>query len=258
MRTDLTSARLTLKIALDMDKLDGEACASSIDDRDIAAVIFDMDGVITNTVYFHYLSWQKLADEEGIPFDRTVHDDGMLGLNREDALRYLIADRSISPIQQQQLLKRKNDYYLELINELNHEHLLPGIGNLLLELRAAGVKIALGSSSKNAELVLNRLEIRHFFDFIADGHSVPYLKPAPDVFLYAAESLKIEPSKCLVIEDAPAGVAAGLAAGMCVLGVGPRSRLSRSHLVLPTLADIGWEDIIAKLLYASHANRSMT
>jgi beta-phosphoglucomutase len=226
-------------------------------DPHIAAVIFDLDGVITNTVYFHYLSWQRLADEEGIPFDRLTHDRGMLGLNREDALCYLLGDRNIGAIEQQLLLKRKNDYYLELINELNREHLLPGIGNLLVELHAAGVKIALGSSSKNAELVLQRLEIRHFFNFMADGHSVPYLKPAPDVFLYAAESVGILPAHCLVVEDAPAGVAAGLAARMWVLGVGPYERLADAHLVLPTLGGIGWADILAKINYYHHSNRSI-
>jgi beta-phosphoglucomutase len=222
-------------------------------DPQIAAVIFDLDGVITNTVYFHYLSWQQLADEEGIPFDKLTHDRGMLGLNREDALCYLLGDRKIDSIQQQLLLKRKNDYYLELINELSQKNLLPGIGNLLRELSAADIKIALGSSSKNAELVLQRLGIRHFFNFIADGHSVPYLKPAPDVFLYAAKSILVEPRQCLVIEDAPAGVAAGLAAGMWVLGVGPFDRLASADLVLPTLADIGWVDIMAKIEYCRNS-----
>jgi beta-phosphoglucomutase len=221
-------------------------------DPQIAAVIFDLDGVITNTVYFHYLSWQQLADEEGIPFDKNTHDRGMLGLNREDALQYLLGDRAIASSQQQLLLKRKNDYYLELINELNGDHLLPGIGNLLMELHAAGVKIALGSSSKNAELVLQRLGIRHFFDFMADGHSVTNLKPAPDVFLHAANSLAVAPANCLVVEDAPAGVAAAMAAGMWVVGVGPYDRLAQAHLVLPTLAGIGWEDILAKISYAPY------
>lgn len=224
-----------------MDKLDR--------DPRIAAVIFDLDGVITNTVYFHYLSWQRLADEEGIPFDKATHDREMLGLNREDALCSLLADRHVSLPQQQLLLKRKNDYYLESIHELNADNLLPGIGNLLVELRAANIRIALGSSSKNAELVLQRLGIIDFFDFLADGHSVPYLKPAPDVFLYAAEGLNIPPTNCLVIEDAPAGVAAGLKAGMWVLGVGPFDRLAQAHLVLPTLAEIGWADIVAKIDY---------
>lgn len=220
-------------------------------DPHIAAVIFDLDGVITNTVYFHYLSWQQLADEEEILFDKLTHDRAMLGLNREDALSYLLSlsDRDIDPIQQQLLLKRKNDYYLELIDELNSEHLLPGIGNLLVELHTAGVKIALGSSSKNAQLVLQRLGIRHFFNFMADGHSVPHLKPAPDVFLYAAEALAIPPANCLVVEDAPAGVAAALAAQMWVLGIGPHARLARAHLVLPTLAGIGWAEILAKIDY---------
>jgi beta-phosphoglucomutase len=225
-------------------------------DRDpqIAAVIFDLDGVITNTVYFHYLSWQRLADEEGIPFDKATHDRKMLGLNREDALQILLADRPTSLPQRQLLLKRKNDYYLESIHELNADHLLPGIGNLLVELREANISIALGSSSKNAELVLQRLGIIDFFNFLADGHSVPYLKPAPDVFLYAAEGLNTPPANCLVVEDAPAGVAAGLKAGMWVLGVGPFDRLSQAHLVLPTLGGIGWADIIAKIDYYHHSH----
>ena len=217
------------------------------DRQQIAAVIFDLDGVITNTVYFHYLSWQQLADEEGIPFDKLTHDRGMLGLNREDALNYLIREYHITSEQRQSYLARKNSYYLDLINGLNSEHLLPGIGQLLIELQTAGIKIALGSSSKNAELVLQRLDIRHFFDFIADGHSVPHLKPAPDVFLHAAEAVEVHPSNCLVVEDAPAGVSAGLAAGMWVLGVGPYERLHQSHLVLPTLASTSWTDILTKI-----------
>ena len=225
-------------------------------DPHIAAVIFDLDGVITDTVYYHYLSWQRLADEEEIPFDKLTHDAGMLGLNREDALCYLLGrqiDSPHEPLRHQvghpPLLKRKNDYYLELIDELNSEHLLPGIQNLLIELHEAGVKIALGSSSKNAELVLQRLGIRHFFNFIADGHSVSQLKPAPDIFLYAAESVAIAPGHCLVVEDAPAGVAAAIAAGMWVLGVGPGDRLAQADLVLPTLAGITWADILAKIKY---------
>lgn len=223
----------------------------------IAAVIFDLDGVITNTVYFHYLSWQRLADEEGIPFDKLTHDSGMLGLNREDALYYLLGDRQLDVDRQQAWLARKNHHYLELINELNSEHLLPGIKHLLEELAAARVKIALGSSSKNAELVLKKLEIDRFFDFIADGHSVPRLKPAPDVFLHAAAGLKVHPANCLVVEDAPAGVAAGLAAGMLVLGVGPYERLHGASLVLPTLGNISWLDILTKIdYYHDRAQRS--
>jgi beta-phosphoglucomutase len=218
-------------------------------DRDpqIAAVIFDLDGVITNTVYFHYLSWQRLADEERIPFDKMTHDREMLGLNREDALCYLLGDRQISLERQQLLLRRKNTYYLESIDRLNCENILPGISNLLMELRGAKIKIALGSSSKNAKLVLQRLGIINFFDFIADGHSVPDLKPAPDIFLYVAESLKILPEHCLVIEDAPAGIVAALMAGMWVVGVGPFNRLAQAHLVLPTLAEISWSDILSKI-----------
>jgi beta-phosphoglucomutase len=226
-------------------------------DPQIAAVIFDLDGVITNTVYFHYLSWQRLADEEGIPFDELTHDTGMLGLNREDALYYLLGDRQLDVDRQQAWLARKNHHYLELINELNSKHLLPGIGNLLAELTTANIKIALGSSSKNAELVLKKLDVWHFFDFIADGNSVPRLKPAPDVFLHAAQGVQVRPANCLVVEDAPAGVAAGLAAQMWVLGVGPYERLHQADLILPTLRHISWADIVAKIDYyheQAHSN----
>jgi beta-phosphoglucomutase len=227
-------------------------------DPQIAAVIFDLDGVITNTVYFHYLSWQRLADEEGIPFDELTHDTGMLGLNREDALYYLLGDRQLDVDRQQAWLARKNHHYLELINELSGKHLLPGIGNLLAELTTANIKIALGSSSKNAELVLKKLDVWHFFDFIADGNSVPRLKPAPDVFLHAAQGVQVPPANCLVVEDAPAGVAAGLAAQMWVLGVGPYERLHQADLILPTLRNITWADIVAKIdYYHKRANSNL-
>jgi beta-phosphoglucomutase len=214
----------------------------------IEAVIFDLDGVITSTVDFHYLSWQRLTQEEGIPFDAGIHE-GILGLNREDSLRYLWGDRQITDEQKRDLLQRKNDYYLELIDGLNAEHLLPGIDNLLHDLQAANIKIGLGSSSKNAEIVLQKLGVIHFFDRLADGYSVTKAKPAPDIFLHAANLLAVPPDRCLAIEDAAAGVQAALAAKMWVLGVGPYERLHHAHLVLPTLANIRWQNLLEKIAY---------
>jgi beta-phosphoglucomutase len=214
----------------------------------IEAVIFDLDGVITSTVEFHYLSWQRLTQEEGIPFDAAIHEE-ILGLNRESSLRCLWGSRQITDQQKHDLLERKNNYYLELIEGLNAEYLLPGIENLLHELRSTNIKIGLGSSSKNAEIVLQKLGIIHFFDRLADGRSVTKSKPAPDVFLLAASLLDVPPDRCLAIEDAAAGVQAALAAKMWVLGVGPLERLHQAHLVLPSLADIKWENLLEKITY---------
>ncbi len=212
----------------------------------INGAIFDMDGVLTDTVSLHYLSWQKLADDENIPFNWKIHE-GILGLNREDSLNRLLGDRVVSSETKQELLLRKNHYYLELIQDLNSDHLLPGVDNLLRELKEFGVKIALGSSSKNAHNVLTRLGIIDLFDAIADGNSVSQLKPSPDIFLYAATLINISPNQCLVFEDAPAGVAAALNANMWVVGVGKTEILTKAHLVFPSLAGIHWENLLAKI-----------
>jgi beta-phosphoglucomutase len=216
----------------------------------IAAVIFDLDGVLADTIDLHYRSWQQVADDEGIPFDRSRYEQ-ILGMNREDSINRVLGNRIVSDRVKQNMLDRKNNYYLELIESLDYNQLLPGVANLLTELQNNQIRIALGSSSKNAELVLQRLDVRHLFEQVADGHSVPRLKPAPDVFLKAAALLQIPPAHCLVIEDAAAGVSAALAADMQVLGVGPRERLGHAHVVLPSLAGQGWADILHKLAAAN-------
>lgn len=216
----------------------------------IAAVIFDLDGVLADTIDLHYRSWQQVADDEGIPFDKSKYEQ-ILGMNREDSVNRLLGDRIISAELKQDMLDRKNNYYLKLVESLDSSQLLPGVADLLAELQFQQIRIALGSSSKNAELVLQRLAIRHFFEYVADGYSVEQFKPAPDVFLKAAALLQIEPAQCLVIEDAAAGVLAALAAGMKVVGVGPQERLSTADLVLPSLASYCWDDILSKLAAAN-------
>ena len=214
--------------------------------RSIAAVIFDLDGVLADTIDLHYRSWQQVADDEGIPFSKSSYEQ-ILGMNREDSVNKLLGDRIISAELKQDMLDRKNNYYLKLVKSLDSSQLLPGVADLLAELQFQQVRIALGSSSKNAEFVLQRLEVRHLFEYVADGHSVEQFKPAPDVFLKAAALLQVEPAQCLVIEDAAAGVLAALAAGMKVVGVGPPERLSSADLVLPSLAGYRWADILSKL-----------
>jgi beta-phosphoglucomutase len=212
----------------------------------IAAVIFDLDGVLADTIELHYRSWQRVADEFDLPFDRAGYDQ-ILGRNREDSVDYLLGERQVSDSTRSQMLQLKNDYYLELLEHLQPSDLLPGVDRLLQELQTENIAIALGSSSKNAEIVLEKLGVRHLFQEVADGASVDNPKPAPDVFFKAAALLGISPQNCLVVEDASAGVDAALAAGMTVLGVGPQERLNHADLVVKSLADFHWSELLEKL-----------
>ncbi len=218
----------------------------------IQGVIFDLDGVLTDTSEFHYLAWKQLADEEGIPFDRTVNES-LRGVSRRDSLLTMLNGRSVSEDQLQEMMARKNGYYLDLIRTITPDHLLPGVLELLNELRSAGIKIALGSASKNAEEVLERLGILSFMDAIADGHSVQNSKPAPDVFLHAASQLDLPPKNCVVVEDAAAGIEAALQAGMWTIGLGPNERVGAAHLVLPSLQGVQWQDLNDKLSFIAQA-----
>jgi beta-phosphoglucomutase len=212
----------------------------------IDAVIFDLDGTIANTIDLHYRSWQQLAADEGLAFDDRIHE-GILGRNREDSLAYLLGDKRVGAAKWQELLDRKNQYYLEYLGHADRRYLLPGIWDLLHELDRLGLTIALASSSKNATVVLDKLEIIHFFAAIADGNSVEHPKPAPDVFLHAARAIDTAPSHCLAVEDAPAGISAAIAAGMPVLGVGTIDRVKHADIAFPSLEGIRWQDILDRL-----------
>jgi beta-phosphoglucomutase len=208
----------------------------------IQGVIFDLDGVLTDTSEFHYLGWKRLADEEGIPFDREANE-AMRGLPRRESLLHILGDSEATEEQIQEMMERKNRYYLEFMHSIKPDNLLPGVANLLQELRDAGVKVALGSSSKNAQTVIERLGIADKLDAVADGYSVSQPKPAPDVFLFAAEKLGLSPSECVVVEDAGAGVEGALVAGMRAVGLGPVERVGKAHVVLPSLENVCWQDL---------------
>jgi kojibiose phosphorylase len=214
---------------------------------EIRGVIFDLDGVLTNTAEFHYQAWQKLADEEGLPFNRQANE-ALRGVSRRASLLLIIGNRPYSEAQIQEMMDRKNRYYGELIKNISPENLLLGALDLINELRQAGVKIAIGSGSKNARTVIERLGIRDKIDAIADGYSVQKAKPAPDLFLYAAQLLGLPPQQCLVFEDATAGIEAALAARMWAVGIGPQERVGNAHIVLPNLAGITWANLLNKLL----------
>ena len=212
----------------------------------IQGFIFDLDGVITDTAEYHYRAWKRLADELGIPFTRE-ENEALRGIPRRESLLLMLKGRSYPEDVLTELMERKNGYYLEFIREISPRDLLPGARELLQEIRAAGLKIALGSASKNAREVLERLGITDLFDAIADGYSVTRQKPAPDLFLHAARLLDLPPTACVVVEDAAAGVEAALAGGFYVVGIGPQERVGRAHLVIPSLSGIRLQDICRRL-----------
>lgn len=212
----------------------------------IQAVIFDLDGVLTDTSELHYLAWQRLADEVGLSFNREMNDT-LRGISRRDSLQRLLNGKTVPEATFQAMMERKNRYYQELIHTITPANLLPGVAELLADLKAAGVKVALGSSSKNAPEVLARLGITHDMDAIADGNRVVPSKPAPDVFLYAAQQLDIAPEHCIVVEDAAAGIEAALRAGMWAIGLGDLHRVKDAHLTLPNLTGMTWAKLLAHL-----------
>lgn len=213
---------------------------------DIKGVIFDLDGVLTDTAEYHYRGWQRLADEEGIPFNREANE-ALRGLSRRDSLIALLGERSVTEEKMLEMMERKNNYYVQSIQEISPKDLLPGAIELLDELKQAGIKIAIGSASKNARDVIEKLGIADRVDAISDGHSVTRSKPAPDLFLHAAAQLNLEPGQCVVVEDAASGVEAAKAAGMWTIGLGPADRVGAANVVLPSLEGVSWSNLQARL-----------
>ncbi len=187
----------------------------------IRGVIFDLDGVIVSTDNCHYLAWKRMADEEGIEFDRKVNER-LRGVSRMESLAIILekAAKTYTEEEKQQMAARKNGYYVELIGSLTENDILPGALETLKLLKEKGVKVAIGSSSRNTPIILRQIGLSEAFDAVADGNAIKNSKPDPEVFLLAAKLLQLSPANCLVVEDADAGVQAALAGGMRALGVG--------------------------------------
>jgi beta-phosphoglucomutase len=209
----------------------------------IRAFIFDLDGVITDTAEYHYRAWKRLADEEGLPFTRGDNEQ-LRGIPRRASLMLILKDRVYPEEKIEEMMERKNGYYLQFIKEISPRDLLPGAKELLEEIRDAGLKNALGSASKNAGEVIERLGIQSLFDAISDGHSVERQKPAPDLFLHAAQQLSLYPAECVVVEDAAAGVEAARSGGFRSIGLGPAERVGKADVVFPGLAGIHLSDLL--------------
>ena len=187
---------------------------------DIKAVIFDLDGVIVSTDSCHYKAWKMIADRENIYFDETINNR-LRGVSRMQSLEIVLerADKEYSEEEKKALAEDKNEIYKELIKCLTPKDILPGVTDNLRVLKEKGIKIAIGSSSKNTALILKQIGLENYFDAVSDGNNITKSKPDPEVFLKAAQMLNIEPEKCLVVEDADSGVIAGKNAKMLTLSV---------------------------------------
>ena len=208
------------------------------------AGLFDLDGVIVDTAKYHYLAWRNLARQLGFEF--TEQDNQRLkGVSRMRSLEILleVGNLALDEAQKTALAKQKNEEYVSYIKQLDRSELLPGAEVCLQQLRDKGIKIALGSASKNAPLILKNLEIEHLFDAVIDGNRVAKAKPDPEVFLLGAQELGVPATACIVFEDAEAGLQAARIAGMLAVGIGQTQDLPSADIVFPGLYAVQLDDL---------------
>ncbi|MBO5656948.1 MAG: beta-phosphoglucomutase [Agathobacter sp.] len=208
--------------------------------RDIKAFIFDLDGVIVFTDKFHYLAWKQLADKMGIYFDEIINNR-LRGVSRMESLE-IILERYEGPALSEEekvaLAEEKNATYRELLKTMTPADVTQEVRDVLAELRNRGYRLSIGSSSKNARFILEKVELLDAFDAISDGNNITNSKPDPEVFLKAAEYLGVCPNECIVVEDAYAGVDAAKAGGMQAAATGDATAYEKADYVLTTFADL--------------------
>ena len=211
----------------------------------IKACIFDLDGVIVDTAYYHYKAWKRLANELG--FDLTSQQNERLkGVSRMESLNILLEIGSlvVNDAEKEKLAHQKNIWFNDFIERMLPEEIFPGVKQLIEKLKFKGVKVALASSSKNARTVIRRLQIENMFEVVVDGTMIIRTKPDPEIFLRTAQLIEILPENCLVFEDAEAGVEAALAAGMKCVGVGSFQQLGKANMVIDKTGDFRTEMLI--------------
>jgi len=204
------------------------------------AVIFDLDGVITSSDQYHYLAWKMIADKIGVAFDQTINNR-LRGVSRMESLNIILENypKTLSDREKLAYTEEKNTLYRKLLRDnMSERDLSPEVRETMDRLRDAGLRLAIGSSSKNTRLILNRLGLEDYFDAISDGTNIQRSKPDPEVFLKASAFLGIAPEVCLVVEDAEAGIRAALAAHMDCAAIGDGTKYGLAQYSLGTFSDL--------------------
>ncbi|MEG2020817.1 MAG: beta-phosphoglucomutase [Oscillospiraceae bacterium] len=204
------------------------------------AIIFDLDGVICHTDKYHYRAWKLLADELGVYFDENINNR-LRGVSRMESLDIILERYNGAPLlpcDKVSLANKKNELYKQFLQNMQKSDLSAEVYNTLTSLRKCGLKLAVGSSSKNAKFILERIGLACFFDAISDGNNITRSKPDPEVFLKAAQMLCIEPDACLVVEDAGAGVAAARGCKMDCAGIGDAAQDKNASYCLECFSDL--------------------
>jgi beta-phosphoglucomutase len=207
--------------------------------------LFDLDGVLVDTAKFHFVAWRRLAQSFGADFTEEQNEQ-LKGVGRAESLERILkwGGIQLSAEQKQAAMLQKNAWYLDLVETLTPADMLPGAADFLREARSLGIGTALGSASKNAELILSKLEIDHMLDAVIDGNMVSHSKPHPEVFLKGAAALNRKATQCVVFEDAVAGVQAARAGGMKCVGIGSKDILGEADIVGASLAVINIQEVI--------------
>ena len=206
----------------------------------IKGLIFDLDGVLVFTDKFHYQAWKTMADELGVYFDETINHR-LRGVSRMDSLE-IILERyegpDLSLREKEKLAEKKNEIYRTLLESMTPDDVTKEVRDTLTKLREKGYKLAIGSSSKNAKFILEKVELKDAFDAISDGNNITKSKPDPEVFLKAAEYLGLPPKACMVVEDAEAGIEAAKKGGMYAAGIGEAAKSINADESLKTFSEL--------------------
>jgi beta-phosphoglucomutase len=212
----------------------------------IKGIIFDLDGVLVSTDEYHFRSWKRLCEEEGFGFFDREFNDRFRGVARMKCVDILLdaAGQTLTPEKKQELADRKNRYFVQSLESVTPDELLPGSREMLAELKRHGIRIAIASNSRNAKSIIERVGIGPYLDAVVDGYDINNSKPHPEPFLLAAEKLGLKPDKCLVVEDAVAGIEAANAAGMKSLGIGERECLPNAPVLVKYLSQITVDQLL--------------
>lgn len=214
----------------------------------IKGFLFDLDGVIVDTAVYHYKAWKRMANELGFDIDEAFNET-LKGISRMDSIEAILKHGNVVISQEEKLrlATEKNEWYLEFVNQMTEAEILPGVKDFFKEFKALGIKCALGSASKNAPKILEKIGLLDSFDAIVDGNSVSQSKPNPEVFIKGAAALGLQNEACVVFEDAVAGIEAAQRAQMKTVGLGDAEILKNADLVYNTFTEFTCEVLLEQL-----------